>query len=189
MNRERERELGRLEDRLAFIRARMETIRAEGLVAPPRTWIQKFVVPKKNGKKYYYYRLMEADARKSKSGSIQGKLKLYLGNKHNPKYHTYKGAIRRRNELQELQRRYDRLMKLYEKLLAQPVSCGFEEELEEVGVRGAISTQELVKAIEGIQETVGQLCSWVERLSSLVSKVIDCKQESLDFEGYLAAPG
>ncbi len=84
----------------------METIRAEGLVAPPRTWIQKFVVPKKNGKRYYYYRLMEADNRKSSSGSIQGKLKLYLGNKHNPKYHNYKAAIRRRNELQELQRRY-----------------------------------------------------------------------------------
>ncbi len=52
-------------------------------------------------------------------------------------------------------------MKLYEKLLFQPVSCGFEERLEEVEVREVIASQELIKAVEGLQETVNQLCSWM----------------------------
>ncbi len=59
-----------------------------------------------NGKKYYYYRLIEACDRKSPSGAIQGKLKLYLGNKNSSKYHTYKAAIERRNELQVLEKGY-----------------------------------------------------------------------------------
>ncbi len=166
---EKVRELGRLEDRMSFINKRMAEIRAEGHIAPSRTWIQRFVVPKKNGKRYYYYRLMEACDKKSKSGSIQGKLKLYLGNKHNPKYHDYKAAIRRRNELQELQRRYDKLTALYEKLLSAAVSDGF---LEEVAIesqlertktndRGLVASTEILKAVEGLQETVRQLCQWV----------------------------
>ncbi len=169
---EKERELGRLEDRMSFINKRMAEIRAEGKIAPSRTWIQKFVVPKKNGKRYYYYRLMEACDKKSKSGSIQGKLKLYLGNKHNPKYHTYKAAIRRRNELQELKRRYDKLTTLYEKLLSNAVSYGYlseaiiGEELEKTETnKGAVDltvTRELVLAVEGIQETVSQLSLWIE---------------------------
>ena len=171
---EKERELGRLEDRMSFINKRMAEIRAEGKISPSRTWIQKFVVPKKNGKRYYYYRLMEACDKKSKSGSIQGKLKLYLGNKDNPKYHTYKAAIRRRNELQELQRRYDKLTALYEKLFSTAVSYGYlsealiDGELEKTETnKGAIDltvTRELVKAVEGIQETVSQLSSWIEAI-------------------------
>ncbi len=169
---EKERELGRLEERMSFINKRMAEIRAEGHIAPSRTWIQKFVVPKKNGKRYYYYRLMEACDKKSKSGSIQGKLKLYLGNKDNSKYHTYKAAIRRRNELQELQRRYDKLTALYEKLLSNAVSYGYlseavmEGELEKTETnKGAVDltvTKELVKAVERIQETVSQLYRWME---------------------------
>ncbi len=171
---EKERELGRLEDRMSFINKRMAEIRAEGKIAPSRTWIQKFVVPKKNGKRYYYYRLMEACDKKSKSGSIQGKLKLYLGNKHNPKYHDYKAAIRRRNELQELKRRYDKLTALYEKLLSTAVSYGYlseaviEEELERTETnKSAVDltvTKELVLAVEGIQETVSQLSHWIEAI-------------------------
>ncbi len=169
---EKVRELGRLEDRMSFINKRMAEIRAEGHIAPSRTWIQKFVVPKKNGKRYYYYRLMEACDKKSKSGSIQGKLKLYLGNKDNPKYHTYKAAIRRRNQLQELQRRYDKLTALYEKLLSNTVSYGYfseavrGEELEktETNKEASVATRELVKAVEGIQETLGQLYLWMEAI-------------------------
>ncbi len=169
---EKERELGRLEDRMSFINKRMAEIRAEGHIAPSRTWIQRFVVPKKNGKRYYYYRLMEACDKKSKSGSIQGKLKLYLGNKHNPKYHDYKAAIRRRNELQELKRRYEKLTALYEKLLSNTVSYGYlsetviGEELERTETnKGAIESIEIagvIKAIEGVQETVSQLYRWME---------------------------
>ncbi len=177
---EKERELGRLEDRMSFINKRMAEIRAEGHIAPSRTWIQRFVVPKKNGKRYYYYRLMEACDKKSKSGSIQGKLKLYLGNKDNSKYHTYKAAIRRRNELQELQRRYDKLMALYEKLLSTTVSYGYlsealidgELEKTETNKEASLVTRELVLAVEGIQQSVSQLSRWVERVSSLVNKII-----------------
>ena len=117
---------------------------------------------------------MEACDKKSKSGSIQGKLKLYLGNKDNPQYHTYKAAIRRRNELQELQRRYDKLTALYEKLLSTPVSYGYlseafiGEELEKTETnKGAIDlrvTKELVKAVERIQETMSQLSHWMEAI-------------------------
>ncbi|MGF1489025.1 MAG: hypothetical protein ACFBSE_18215 [Prochloraceae cyanobacterium] len=53
------REIERLEIRIQYTRQRIEQLRSQGKVAPPRTWIQKFVVPKKNGKKFYYYRLME----------------------------------------------------------------------------------------------------------------------------------
>ena len=172
---EKERELGRLEDRMSFINKRMAEIRAEGHIALARTWIQRFVVPKKNGKRYYYYRLMEACDKKSRSGSIQGKLKLYLGNKQNPKYHTYKAAIRRRNELQELKRRYDKLTALYEKLLSTAVSYGYlseaviEEELERTETnKSAVDltvTKELVLAVEGIQETVSQLSCWMEAIA------------------------
>ncbi len=184
---EKERELGRLEDRMSFINKRMAEIRAEGHIAPARTWIQKFVVPKKNGKRYYYYRLMEACDKKSKSGSIQGKLKLYLGNKHNPKYHSYKAAIRRRNELQELQRRYDKLTALYEKLLSNAVSYGYllepviEEELEKTATnKGAIESvaiAEVIKAIEGVQEIVSQLSRWMK----VVGEKLGVNAESLSF--------
>ncbi len=171
----KERELGRLEDRLSFINKRMAEIRAEGHIAPARTWIQRFVVPKKNGKRYYYYRLMEACDKKSRSGSIQGKLKLYLGNKHNPKYHAYKAAIRRRNELQELQRRYEKLTALYEKLLSTAISDGYCSEERLIADRSEQTetnkeridltvTRELVKAVEGIQETVAQLLRWMDAI-------------------------
>ncbi len=162
MSSEKERELARLETRLSFIKGRM---------APPRTWIQKFVVPKKNGKKYYYYRLMEACDKKSPSGAIQGKLKLYLGNKHSSKYHTYKAAIERRNELQVLEKRYKQLMALYQKAVQSSVSVGFEGETifldrEEKTVtnqpeQDSIVNRELVKAVERIQDKIDRLWQWI----------------------------
>ena len=113
-----------LEMRIANVRDRMENIRSQGKVAPPRTWIQKYYVQKPNGKKYYYYRLLEATNRRSCTGSIQGKVKLYLGNKHSSKYHTYKAAIRLRNELKWLEKRYQQLMDLYEKALTNYLDPG-----------------------------------------------------------------
>ncbi len=94
-----------LESRLGFIKQRITQIEAEGSIAPPRTWIHRYYVPKK-GKKYWYYRLMVATDRKSKTGSIQGKVKQYLGNAKSDKYKELRAAIERRNELQVLQRRY-----------------------------------------------------------------------------------
>ncbi len=118
------REIERLEIRIGFIRQQIDRIHAEGIIAPARTWIQKYYVKKSNGKKYWYYRLLEACGRRSKTGSIQGKVKLYLGNKHSSKYKTYKEAIRRRNELKWLEKRYKELLALFEKAVSQLVGKG-----------------------------------------------------------------
>ena len=116
--------LNNLEIRLAFLREQMDNIKESGEVAPAGTWIHKYVVPKKNGKKYYYYRLMEATNKKSKTGSIQGKVKLYLGNAKSSLYKRLREAINRRNQLKALQRRYDKLMALYQAALEKSVSTG-----------------------------------------------------------------
>ncbi|MGF1486564.1 MAG: hypothetical protein ACFBSE_05570 [Prochloraceae cyanobacterium] len=164
------RELQRLEIRIEYTRERIEQLRSQGKVAPPRTWIQKFVVPKKNGKKYYYYRLMEATDKKSPSGAIQGKLKLYLGNKSSSKYLSYKAAIERRNELQTLERRYSQLMALYEKLLNSTVSLGVENKsvVESKGNKTETNStviQELVRAVAQIREEMARLWEYVGAIS------------------------
>ena len=158
-------ELERLEIRLGFIQQRMSNIRSEGKIAAPKTWIQKYVVPKKNGKKYYYYRLMEACDKRSPSGAIQGKLKLYLGSKKNPKYHSYKQAIARRNELQLLQQRYNKLMALYRKAISKAVSVGFEEKLVE---NERPQFTDFVNVLEEIQESIEQLWYWVKVILFLI---------------------
>ncbi|MGF1490827.1 MAG: hypothetical protein ACFBSE_27370 [Prochloraceae cyanobacterium] len=160
------REIERLEIRIQYTRQRIEQLRSQGKVAPPRTWIQKFVVPKKNGKKYFYYRLMEATNKKSPSGAIQGKLKLYLGNKHSSKYLSYKAAIERRNELQTLERRYSQLMALYEKLLNSPVSSGVKdksvvETQDNKTETNKSAIEELLKAVAQIREEMARLWGYV----------------------------
>ncbi|MGF1485489.1 MAG: hypothetical protein ACFBSE_00040 [Prochloraceae cyanobacterium] len=164
------REIERVEIRIQYTRQRIEQLRSQGKVAPPRTWIQKFVVPKKNGKKYYYYRLMEATNKKSPSGAIQGKLKLYLGNKDSSKYLSYKAAIERRNELQALERRYSQLMALYEKLLNSTVSSGVEDKsaVETQGNKtesNSTAIEELVTAVAEIREEMARLWEYVGAIS------------------------
>ncbi|MGF1490066.1 MAG: hypothetical protein ACFBSE_23510 [Prochloraceae cyanobacterium] len=66
--------------------------------------------------------------RRSKTGSIQGKVKLYLGNKHSSKYKTNKQAISRRNELKWLEKRYKDLLALFEKAVSQLVGQGIYSE-------------------------------------------------------------
>lgn len=121
-------QLERLEIRIGVMRDRINSLRSQGLVAPPQTWIQRYYVKKSNGKKYYYYRLMEATNRRSRTGKIQGKVRLYLGNRHSSKYKTYKGAIARRNELKLLQSRCDRLMEIYQKAVSKLVGKGQNRE-------------------------------------------------------------
>ena len=137
-----------LEMRIANICDRMKNIRSQGSIAPPLTWIQKYYVQKPNGKKYYYYRLLEATNRRSCTGSIQGKVKLYLGNKHSSKYHTYKAAIRRRNELKWLEKRYQQLMNLYEKVVAQIVGQGSLSEVRSQESEVRSSNNKLVQQSE-----------------------------------------
>ena len=168
-------ELERLEIRLGFIQQRISNIRSEGKIAAPKTWIQKYVVPKKNGKKYYYYRLMEACDKRSPSGAIQGKLKLYLGSKKNPKYRIYKQAIARRNELQLLQQRYKKLMALYRKALSQVVSVGFEEKLVE-SERPPFT--DLANVLEEIQQSTKQLWYWIRAIGKQIGIVVTPEYQS-----------
>ncbi|MDJ0717471.1 MAG: hypothetical protein QNJ54_25170 [Prochloraceae cyanobacterium] len=169
-------ELERLEIRLGFIQQRMSTLRSEGKIAPPKTWIQKYVVPKKNGLKYYYYRLMEACEKRSSAGSIQGKLKLYLGSKSSPKYRSYREAIARRNELQVLQRRYNKLMALYRKALEKAVSLGSEKRsivLEQPPYESVdLNSRVLVRVLEEIQQTQNQLWHWLKLIGERVGITI-----------------
>ncbi len=168
-------ELERLEIRLGFIQQRMSNIRSEGKIAAPQTWIQKYVVPKKNGKKYYYYRLMEACDKRSPSGAIQGKLKLYLGSASNPKYRIYKQAIARRNELQLLQQRYKKLMAVYRKAISQAVSVGFEEkEVERERPKFTAS----VNVLEEIEQSIEQLWYCLKEIRERIGIVVTPEYQS-----------
>ncbi|MDJ0717602.1 MAG: hypothetical protein QNJ54_25830 [Prochloraceae cyanobacterium] len=171
-------ELERLEIRLGFIQQRISNIRSSGKIAPPRTWIQKYVVPKKNGKKYYYYRLMEAGDKRSPSGAIQGQLKLYLGSKKNPKYHSYKQAIARRNELQLLQQRYKKLMALYRKALSQAVSVGFEEKLVEILPSADLNFRDLANVLEETQHSIEQLWYCLKAIGKQIGIVVTPEYQS-----------
>ncbi len=157
------RELERLEIRISLIRERMEKIRSSGKVAPANTWIQKYYVKKASGKKYWYYRLLEATNRKSCTGKIQGKVKLYLGNKHSSKYHTYKAAIERRNELKFLQSRYEQLMAMYEKLVSHLVGKGYssEERAEEL-VNTRVIGDVIPVVVEKLEASNEQLWYWLK---------------------------
>ncbi|MDJ0718238.1 MAG: hypothetical protein QNJ54_29100 [Prochloraceae cyanobacterium] len=105
--------MSNIEQRLSFISQRMQQIRNSGEVAAPNTWIQKFYVPK-NGKRYEYYRLMKACSRKSKTGKIQGQIERYLGKLGSQLYKRFTAAISRRNQLQKLEKIYQKLLALLE---------------------------------------------------------------------------
>ncbi len=163
-----------LESRLALIREAMLDIRVSGKIAPPMTWIQKYVVSKPSGKKYYYYRVMEATNKRSCTGSIQGKIKLYLGNKWNPKYQSYRKALERRNQLQLLQRRYDKLMAIYKAALAKVVGLGeFEGTSEAAGQEGSVCEPLLtsntlglaMSKIEALEKKIVQMKEGIEALA------------------------
>ena len=79
-------------------------------IAEPNTWIERFSVTKSNGKRYWYFRLMSATAKRSKTGKIQGRFKCYLGSARSAKYKAARAAISRRNHLRHLQKQYQRLL-------------------------------------------------------------------------------
>ena len=103
--------MSNIEQRLNFIDQRMQQIRSSGEIAAPNTWIQKFYVPK-NGKRYEYYRLMKACSRKSKTGKVQGQIERYLGKLGSKLYKRFTAAIERRNQLQKLEKIYQKLLAL-----------------------------------------------------------------------------
>ena len=122
--------LDELELRLEVIREQMALIKASGEIAPPNTWIVRYQVKKASGKIYYYYRLLEATEKRSASGSIQGKVKLYLGNEESQSDLDCKAASERRNQLKVLQRRYDKLIAQYQNALMSKGSSSREEKVD-----------------------------------------------------------
>lgn len=190
------KQLESLEIRVGFIRDRIKAIKTSGSIAksggrcpiaPAQTWIQKYYVKKSNGKKYYYYRLMEATNRRSRTGKIQGSVKLYLGNKNSSKYIEYKAAIRRRNELKFLQSRYEELMAMYEKQISKLVGKGYSAENDRQGCAlgdrncESINTSgvgEIIPAaVEKLEASQEQLWYWLkviaEKLGVKISNEIE----------------
>lgn len=95
-----------VEEQIALLQQQIEEIKMQGTIAPANTWINEFQAgsKRKDGYKYYtYYKLMEATAKKSKTGKIQGKQVAYLGKAGSQNYQAAKAAIDRRNEIQRLE--------------------------------------------------------------------------------------
>ena len=167
--------------RLELITQEMAAIKASGEVAAPKTWIAKYAVPRK-GKKYYYYRLMEARERKSKSGKIQGQTKLYLGNSESELYLHHRAAIERRQQLKSLEREYNKLKKKY----GTAKESGLIEHSEELSSAESVevkadlkgereNNQELVKAIEKLELGQEQILDVLKALAEKVGVEVSLK--------------
>ncbi len=178
-----------LSQRLASLQNQINQVKSQ-FVAPPLTWIVKYYV-EKNGQKYYYYRLMEASEKKSRKGDMRGKVKLYLGTKRNPKYLRYKKAVERRRHLKELERRYKRLLALYEKsLMVSEVSNSYlkddveavepTRELAKTAPSEIIAKEEMVKWMKAIERSQQQIQLALTRLTKAIAQIIgnDCKWQS-----------
>ena len=170
-----------LSQRLASLQNQINQLKSQ-LVAPPKTWIVKYYV-EKNGHKYYYYRLMEASEKKSRKGDMRGKVKLYLGTKRNPKYLRYKKAVERRRQLKELERRYKRLLALYEKsLMVESVSNSdrieavepveHPRELAQTALGEIIAKEEMVKWMKAIEQTQHQISIALTKLTEAIAQMI-----------------
>ncbi|EAZ90083.1 transposase [Crocosphaera chwakensis] len=98
----------------AAIKARIAQLR-QGKVAPPNTWIGTTSITKKNGKRYTYQRLMIAyyPPATEDNPNPQRKTKMvqYLGTKESTAYQEMVEAIKRRNEIQKLEKKLRNLEK------------------------------------------------------------------------------
>ncbi len=99
----------------ATIKARINQLRSQGTVAPPNTWIGTTSITKKNGKRYTYYRLMTAyyppATEDNPNPTRKTKMVQYLGTKDSLAYQEMKDAIKRRNEIQRLEKKLYKLEK------------------------------------------------------------------------------
>ncbi|WP_013335023.1 hypothetical protein [Gloeothece verrucosa] len=91
-----------------ILQQQIDSIERSGVVAPPNTWISSYVVTKKSGKSYRYYRLMTH--RRDEEGKLKKKMLKYLGAEDSKAYKKMVAAIKRRNRIQALQRQLLRLM-------------------------------------------------------------------------------
>ncbi|MDJ0717791.1 MAG: hypothetical protein QNJ54_26815 [Prochloraceae cyanobacterium] len=160
--------MSNIEQRLNFIDQRIQQIRNSGEIAAPNTWIQKFYVPK-NGKRYEYYRLMKACGRKSKTGKIQGQIERYLGKLGSKLYKRFTAAIDRRNQLQKLEKIYQKLLAI---LQSEIVSGGIISESDNEGEKLKIpplkrlqnKIEKMEKVIVNIEKNHSLLWKWLVKV-------------------------
>ncbi len=157
--------MSQLQQRLNSIQKQITQLRNSGEIAPDNTWIQKFSVPR-NGKKYEYYRLMKACAKKSKTGKIQGKLEQYLGKLGSKLYKRFKAAIDRRNQLKKLERIYQKLLALWE---SEIISLGTRSNRD---MSYTPKLKQLWVAIERIEKTQEQIWDWLRLLGEKMGVVL-----------------
>lgn len=112
--------------RIAALHQQIQKIESDGEVAAPKTWISSFVVPKPNGKRYTYYRLMSVSS-KRRNKKKTAVMKCYLGNAKSAEYKRALAAIERRNFLQLLLRQIKKLEALASKEVPALVSGGNTE--------------------------------------------------------------
>lgn len=135
--------------RCRTLRAKIAQLKGKGEIAPSFTWISSYSVPKKNGKRYIYYRLMKAHP--DRSG---GKMVRYLGSSESEAYQEMKKAIARRNQIQALERELERLEKSLSGEEKQPPLTTTEKTVvaqlkKQVG--------ELVEQVEMLKRQLGEL--------------------------------
>ncbi|EAZ89504.1 transposase [Crocosphaera chwakensis] len=140
----------------ASIKARIVQLRSQGKVAPPNTWIGTTSITKKNGKRYTYYRLMKAyyppATKDNPNPSRKTKMVQYLGTKDSEAYKEMVEAIKRRNEIQRLEK------KLYN--LEKEVSVALTQNRQR-DKQPALTTlvTELVAQVQGLVEEV----AWMKK--------------------------
>ncbi len=137
------------------IQARIHQLRSLGKVAAPNTWIGTTSITKKNGKRYTYYRLMKAVYTKATEDnpnpSRKTKMVQYLGTKDSEAYKQMQQAIARRNEIQRLERKLQRL--------DQEVSVAQTKKQQPRQAALTTLVRELVAQVQGLVEEV----AWLKR--------------------------
>ncbi|ACK73871.1 hypothetical protein PCC7424_5810 (plasmid) [Gloeothece citriformis PCC 7424] len=156
------------------LQRKIKQIRASGEVAPDNTWIAAYTVPKPSGKRYTYYRLMNADGKRSNTGAIQGKMCKYLGNESNPKYKEMKEAIARRNKIHALERKLKRLQAMDKKRTSHGAPTLFPPVSSSMNAFSSpplTSTNLDLKGFVQLQQQVHHLMEKFERLEGEVKQL------------------
>ncbi|WP_013334450.1 hypothetical protein [Gloeothece verrucosa] len=147
--------------------AKIAEIKASGEVAPPNTWLSASVIIK-NGKRYTYYRLMEASHKRSKTGKVQGKMLQYLGSKTNRKYQEMRKAIARRNQIQALERQLKRL---------ETLEFPKKAPKRKIPKKPTLTNVDFLP-VEQLQLQIAQLMQWFEKLNKEVQQLRSSLKDS-----------
>ena len=129
------------------------------------------------GKRYEYYRLMKACSRKSKTGKIQGQIERYLGKLGSKLYKRFTAAISRRNQLQKLEKIYQKLLALLQSELVSggiiAESANERETIKKPTLKKLLLKIDLIeKAIVNIHKNQEKLWSWLAILGKKVGVAI-----------------